>query len=128
MKLKPKELCPIHRRRDCCGRAEFNRYPQKRHSKWEQVSPGIRRIADANSDFGDGWRYKYSAAVTKRVLAKRIEMQAGNCALCGLPMEDINDVDPDHRLPRGMNGGRRDDRLIQAAHRKCNLEKGSKRT
>jgi hypothetical protein len=39
----------------------------------------------------------------------------------------MDDVVPDHRQPRGMNGSRRDDRLIQATHSRCNMEKGSKR-
>jgi 5-methylcytosine-specific restriction endonuclease McrA len=123
--LKRNELCPIHRRRECCGRTEFARI--KKSSKWEQVAPGIRRIADPHSDFGDGWRYRYSPAVVRRTVLKRIEMQGGYCALCQKPFTDVNDVVGDHKSPRGMDGSRRDDRMIQAAHSKCNMEKGSQR-
>jgi 5-methylcytosine-specific restriction endonuclease McrA len=124
-KLRNGELCPIHRRRDCCNREKLDMV--RKSSKWEQVAPGVRRIADPNSDFGDGWRYKYSPAVTRRTLFKRVEMQAGLCAICQKHFSDMDDVVPDHRQPRGMNGSRRDDRLIQATHSRCNMEKGSKR-
>ena len=42
---------------------------------------------------------------------------------------DVRDVVPDHREPRGMGASWRDDHPdnIQAAHRRCNQEKGSKR-
>lgn len=127
MKLKAKEMCPIHRRRDCCGRAEFNRYAQPKHGKWETVRTGVRRIADKNSDFGDGFRYKFSPAETRKFTMQKISEQGGLCGICHKPLTDMTDVVPDHRLPRGMNASRRDDRFIQAAHSKCNLEKGSKR-
>lgn len=123
-KLRQNEFCPIHRSRTCCGRQPVTRV---RSSKWETVSAGIRRIKDEHSDFGDGYRYYYSRAVVRRVLFKRVEMQAGICAICGGAFTDMDDVVPDHRLPRGGNGARRDDRFIQAAHSWCNEEKGSKR-
>jgi hypothetical protein len=36
---------------------------------------------------------------------------------------------PDHIIPKGMGSANRDDHPdnIQSAHRRCNLEKGSKR-
>lgn len=126
MKLAPKQRCPIHHNFTCDCRRKLAE-TVKRGSKWETVRPGVRRIRDPRSDFGDGWRYKYSPAETRKVLLKKIEEQKGLCALCDKPFADLAEVDPDHRLPRGMNASRRDDRFIQAAHRSCNLRKGSKR-
>lgn len=54
--------------------------------------------------------------------------QKGLCAICHLPLYLHNAVS-DHIKPRGMGGGKRDDRQenIQAVHPRCNMEKGSKR-
>lgn len=54
--------------------------------------------------------------------------QKGRCALCGLPVA-LEEATNDHRVPRGLGGGSRDDRIenLQAAHLICNTQKGSKR-
>ena len=129
MKLKAKQICPLHRRRDCCGRATHERYPRDRHSKWETVRPGVRRIRDEHADHPDGYRYRLSKAEMEKVLLRKVQEQNELCSICGLALTDMNDVVPDHKSPRGMNGARRDDRAenIGAAHGLCNLDKGSKR-
>lgn len=123
MKLKAKELCPIHGLRDCCGRSEFNHYRQvsKVPRGWTQVSPGVRRFTDG--------REKRSPAAMRRLLMQKIKEQHGDCGICSLPFTDMNEIVPDHIEPRGMGGAQRDDspENIQAAHSSCNLEKGSKR-
>lgn len=128
-KLKPGERCPIHRRRDCCGRAEVHVYERKKHTKWEQVRPGVRRIGDEHADHPDGYRYKYSPAEMKKVVDKRIREQHGICAECHEPFTDYREVGPDHIKPKGMGGARADDRPenIRAVHHTCNSEKGSRR-
>ena len=42
---------------------------------------------------------------------------------------DYNEIVPDHIEPKGMGGAWRDDHPdnIQAVHRRCNLQKGSRR-
>jgi hypothetical protein len=127
MKLKRNQLCPIHRRRDCCGRAEVVSYQQKKHSKWETVRPGVRRIRDEHARHPDGYRYKLSKSEMEKVLLKKIPEQNGLCSICVKPLEDIQDVVPDHKDPRGMGGSWRDDRPenIGAAHSLCNQRKGS---
>ena len=52
------------------------------------------------------------------------------CGICHCPISSFNDYVLDHRKPRGMGGGKRDDseENLQPAHYLCNLEKGSKRT
>jgi hypothetical protein len=129
VKLKLSELCPIHRRRDCCGRSEFVRYEKPPHPKWEQVRPGVRRIRDERADHPDGYRYKLSPAEMKKVLNRKIQEQSGICAHCHKEFLDYADVGPDHIKPKGLGGGRADDREsnIRALHHWCNSERGSRR-
>jgi 5-methylcytosine-specific restriction endonuclease McrA len=55
-------------------------------------------------------------------------MRFGFCAICEKPVP-LEEATVDHILPRGMGGGKRDDRLgnLQPAHWKCNVQKGSRR-
>lgn len=128
MKLKAKERCPIHGRRDCCGRRESVQV-KRRASKWETVRAGVRRIRDEHARHPDGYRYRLSKGEMAKVLVRKVREQFGWCSICECSLEDMRDVVPDHKEPRGMNGSWRDDRPenIGAAHSLCNLEKGSKR-
>lgn len=127
MKLSPKQFCPIHHSLFCCGREAATR--EKKHSKWETVRPGVRRLKDAHARHPDGYRYKLSKAEMEKVLLRKVREQKGLCSICGEELSDMNDVVPDHRDPCGMGSSWRDDRAenIGAAHWKCNLEKGSVR-
>lgn len=127
MRLKGNQLCPLHRRRDCCGRAEFARYIKPKHTKWETIRPGWRRIKDATNP--RGYRYKLSPAEMRKVIDRKIAEQNHFCGICGLALTDYTDVVPDHKEPRGLGGATRDDHPenIQAAHSACNLKKGSRR-
>lgn len=64
-----------------------------------------------------------------RLLIKKVAEQHGICALCEKEFTDMDEVGPDHREPRGMGAGKRDDHPsnIQATHNLCNVLKGSKR-
>lgn len=129
MKLKLNERCPIHKRYGCCSREMFSPLAPKSKSKWGTVRPGVRRIKDEHADHPDGYRYKLSSAEMKKVLIAKIIAQNGFCSICGELLTDFGDTVPDHKLPKGAGGGRRDDRPknIGAAHSLCNIEKGSKR-
>jgi 5-methylcytosine-specific restriction endonuclease McrA len=65
----------------------------------------------------------------RRLLVCKIVEQDMKCGICGKPFTHCSDIVPDHIEPKGMGSSRRDDHPdnIQAAHRRCNLEKGSKR-
>lgn len=65
----------------------------------------------------------------KALLARKIVEQDGKCGICGEPFATCNEIVPDHITPKGMGSANRDDHPdnIQAAHRRCNLEKGSRR-
>ena len=49
------------------------------------------------------------------------------CALCFQTIQWFREFTLDHITPRGMGGGKRDDRFVQPAHFWCNAKKGSKR-
>ena len=65
----------------------------------------------------------------RKLMNQKIALQPGKCALCDGKFTDYGDVVPDHISPRGMDGAWRDDHPdnIQAAHWRCNGEKGSSR-
>jgi len=119
MKLHRKQLCPIHRSRVCCGRAES--------SKATRSTRGVERMDDPNHP--RGYRELRSPAELRKVLTQKISEQKGNCGICHLPFTDCKDIVPDHIEPKGMGAAWRDDHPdnIQAAHRLCNLLKGSRR-
>jgi 5-methylcytosine-specific restriction endonuclease McrA len=64
----------------------------------------------------------------RALLAKKIIEQDEKCGICGDPFTDCIDIIPDHMIPKGMGSGNSDDHPdnIQAAHRRCNLEKGQR--
>lgn len=127
MKLKTNERCPIHGRRNCCGRADRLKTILPNPRKFASFEPGVHRIDDPVHP--RGYRERRSRSAMRRLLNKKIVEQNRICPLCQREFYDYQDIVPDHIEPRGMNAARRDDHPdnIQAAHRLCNLEKGSKR-
>jgi 5-methylcytosine-specific restriction endonuclease McrA len=65
----------------------------------------------------------------KRLLARKVVEQEMKCGICGELFTDYREIVPDHIVPKGMGSASRDDHPdnIQAAHRRCNLKKGSRR-
>ena len=122
MKLKTKELCPLHRRRDCCGRAEFVRYAQVKkqgHGIWQPVSSGLWRAPDG--------REKASKAVLRR--RKDAFLRQGvPCAACGVNFIDYRDVELAHRIQCGAGGFKRDDSVgnLTLLHVSTNRDQGSR--
>lgn len=125
-RLKPNQVCPIHRRRDCCGRGTVTRI--RSIGKWEQVRPGVRRIWD---EILGKFRWLLSPAERRKVIARKLRENGNTCGICTHPITDYRDVVPDHIEPKGMGGARADDgengSNLQPAHSACNMEKGSKR-
>lgn len=82
--------------------------------------PGGREVINLKTTLG---KTIYRERLTAAWLRDR-----GFCGICNLPVV-LASADPDHIEPKGMGGSRRDDRVdnIQPAHRRCNIEKGSKR-
>src|ERR1700730_12795651 len=119
MKLRPNEYCPIHRSVRCCGR-EQTHCPRR-------LQPGVRRIEDPHHP--RGYRERRSPAEMRKLQNRKIIEQKGSCAICKKLFTNYTDIVPDHVEPKGMGSARRDDHPdnIEATHRRCNLEKGSKR-
>jgi 5-methylcytosine-specific restriction endonuclease McrA len=118
MKLRWNELCPIHRSIFCCGR----------EARRERRFPlGVQRIEDRHHP--RGYRELRSPAEMRKLLKRKIIDQKGRCAICQELFTDYNHVVSDHIEPRGMGASRRDDHPdnIQAVHRSCNFQKGSRR-
>ncbi len=119
MKLRRNEYCPIHRSLFCCGR-EQARLERRFHL-------GVRRIDDPHHP--RGYRELRSSAEMRKLLHQKIAEQEAKCAICKTAFTDYSEIVPDHIEPKGMGGAWRDDHPenVQAAHRRCNLEKGSRR-
>jgi 5-methylcytosine-specific restriction endonuclease McrA len=119
MKLRRNERCPIHKSLFCCGREQI----KKVRKSWTAV----QRIEDPHHP--RGYRERRSPAEMKTLLKRKIAEQGMKCGICGNDLIDFSDVVPDHKDPKGMGSARRDDHPdnIQAAHRRCNLDKGSRR-
>ncbi|HWR16839.1 MAG TPA: hypothetical protein VN577_18575 [Terriglobales bacterium] len=120
MKLRPNQFCPVHRSRCCCGR-------QALPTKPKLIRRGVQRIEDEHHP--RGYRELRSPAEMRRLLDRKIVEQNRICALCRVEFTDYNDIVPDHRNSKGMDGAWRDDHPdnIQAVHWWCNDERGSSR-
>ena len=119
MKLRRNEYCPIHRSLFCCGREQAR--------KERRFQLGVQRIEDPHHP--RGYRELRSPAEMRKLLNRKIVEQDGKCAICRTAFTDYNEIVPDHIEPKGMGGAWRDDHPdnIQAVHRRCNLQKGSRR-
>lgn len=125
MKLRKNEMCPIHKRRTCCGRTPTA--TDKKRGSIYQVAPGVRRIPD--STHPRGYRELRSPAARRGMLNQKIVAQNRLCGICGEPFETYQEIELDHIEPKGMGSARRDDSWenTQATHKFCNREKGSRR-
>jgi 5-methylcytosine-specific restriction endonuclease McrA len=119
MKLRRNEFCPIHRSLFCCGREQVR--------KERRFQLGVQRIEDERHP--RGYRERRSPGEMRKLLNRKIVEQEGKCAICSNAFTDYNEIVPDHIEPKGMGGAWRDDHPenIQAVHRRCNLQKGSRR-
>lgn len=113
-RLRAKELCPIHRRRDCCGRAEFHRYAQPKKPSYKTVAPGVRLYPDGHVE-------RSPAAL--KLIKDRWLMDGHTCEACEDVFESYDDVELAHRRSKGMNGWKRDD----SANNLCLLHVGANR-
>jgi 5-methylcytosine-specific restriction endonuclease McrA len=118
MKLRRNERCPIHKSFFCCGRERG----------WRRCKPwaAVERIEDPHHP--RGYRERRSPAEMKKLLDRKIVEQDMKCGICRKPFTSYEEIVPDHKRSKGMGSARRDDHPdnIQAAHRICNLEKGSR--
>src|SRR4051812_33776655 len=122
-RLRKSEICPIHRSRFCCGRQEkalaFTRGVTKKGP--------VTRVEDPHHP--RGYRELCTPAELKRRMTHKLKLQLNRCGICKEKIEDFRQCVPDHIEPKGMGAAFRDDHIdnLQATHKSCNFEKGSKR-
>ena len=92
MRLRTNELCPIHRSLSCCGRELL--------SKPKLVRLGVQRVDDPHHP--RGYRELRSPAEMRKLLNRKIRLQAGICAICHEAFTDYNDI-PTSRIQRSSS-------------------------
>src|SRR6266567_7607011 len=114
--LKATERCPIHGRKDCCGRI---RQPlRERNGAWIRGRDGILRSPDG--------RERCPAAEMRR--RKNAKLRSGEpCAVCGQKFTDYRDAELSHRTGKGMGGAFRNDAMsnLVLLHTAANRDQGS---
>lgn len=82
MRLRRKQLCPIHHSLFCCGREAVPREKRQRM--------GVRRIEDPQHP--RGYPELRSTAEMRKLMDRKIAAQNGVCALCKGPLTAYFDV------------------------------------
>jgi len=116
MRLRRKQLCPIHHSLSCCGREALSRERRQRQM-------GVRCIDDPLHP--RGYRELRSNAEMRNLLDRRIVAQKGICTLCKEKFTDYGDVGP--RPHPSTRYGRSVEGIIRTTFRRSNREKGSSR-
>jgi hypothetical protein len=126
--LKPGERCPLHRSMRCICHGPQETRPPRQH-----VGP-VRRVEDPHHPHG--YREICSPAELRRRKHRLIadDPRCWICVAAEKPEEECRfqsyeEIDLEHKEPKGMNGARHDDHMtnLALAHRVCNSEKGSRR-
>jgi len=119
MKLAAKAICPLHGRRDCCGRtADITRPTVRKKGIWTFVRTGVWKASDG--------RERCSTAEKRR--RKDILLKENpTCAACGERFTDYRQVELAHRKSKGIGGGKIDDswRNLTLLHFGANRAQGS---
>lgn len=116
-RLGRNDICPIHRRRDCCGRAEFSRYTRPRHElKFSVRHDGTRVYPDL--------REVSPPAVMRRKKDAMLRTDPTCCA-CGQKFAEYSDVELAHVYGKGAGAFKRDDRYVKLMHTRANRIQGS---
>jgi hypothetical protein len=71
------------------------------------VRLGVQRIEDPYHP--RGYRELRSPAEMRKLTNRKVREQGGTCAICHEDFTDYSDIVPDHKSPKGMGGGWRDD-------------------
>lgn len=117
MKLRPRQICPLHGRKTCCDRESE---PRRKHPRYTYIEPGVRRTRDG--------RQLRSPAAKRRLVDQKIREQNKLCPICMKPFKVYGEIVLAHVRCRGMGGAFTDDSPGNtiAAHSLCNGEMGSR--
>ena len=118
-RLKRNETCPLHRRRDCCGRGGVNITSKRQSRQYEMVAPGVRRYPDGREVCSP------AALKARKDFLLRIQPM---CCFCEQTFSDYREVDLCHVESKGMSGWRKNDSIhnVRLGHRLSNMECGSR--
>ncbi len=114
--LRATERCPIHGRKDCCGR--YRQPLRERHGAWIRGRDGVLRSSDG--------RQKKTPAQKRR--RKDDLLRAGTpCAACHEQFTDYRDAELAHIRGKGLGGAFRDDsdKNTTLLHYAANRDQGS---
>lgn len=119
--LLKNERCPLHKRRDCCGRQAVKDRPRR-----NPISGPVTRITDPTWPLG--FIEVCSPAERRRRKHILIGRQDGKCAGCGEDFTDVRETELDHILPAPA-GCKKNSHWsnIQVLCHECNSKKGSSR-
>lgn len=119
-RLPKSQVCPIHRSKFCCGRES------KESRRRTPIRGPVTKIPDAHHP--RGYIEVCSPAEIRRRLIIKMRQQVCICGICGLPIFEFSDAVADHIEPNPA-GCKKDSHMdnLQAAHKLCNLAKGSQR-
>lgn len=130
VKLRPNQMCPIHRRFDCCGRDADNAPPwrKKRPSSRYKERPGVRVVEDQFHP--RGFRLILSPAELRKHKHKLLADPVNHfCCYCKKSLTDFREIELCHIESKGMGSARRDDHPgnLTLGHTVCNRVNGSRR-
>lgn len=100
VRLRKNERCPLHGRRDCCGRGGINIQSRRESRKYIIVEPGVKRYPDG--------RERCNEAALKRRKHELLRTHPV-CYACGEQFSDYREVELAHIESKGMNSWKRND-------------------
>jgi len=100
LRLKKNERCPLHGRKDCCGRGGINTRSQRQSRRYILIAPGVRRYDDG--------REARSDAALKQLKDKKLRTDP-TCYACGQQFSDYREVELAHIESKGLGSWKRDD-------------------
>jgi hypothetical protein len=123
-RLRPKELCPLHKSYFCCGRES-----RKKAMKAISQRGPVRRIEDPTHP--RGFREICTPAELRRRKHRLMATGELTCVHCqgDLRQCEYDEIHLCHREPKGQNGARHDDHIsnLSLGHSACNFKNGSRR-
>lgn len=124
-RLRTHELCPLHKKFNCCGRESV--VDGRPARKFKAQSADVKIIEDSHHP--RGFREKCSMREIRKRKMEMLKRGDKNCMHCGKPLEDFRDIVVGHYESKGHGGARHDDHRsnIGLSHSVCNILNGSKR-
>lgn len=124
-KLRNNQMCPLHKKFNCCGReSAIDGRPARRFSP---QSADVKIIDDPHHP--RGYREKCSMRELRKRKMEMLLRGDRECMHCKETLEDFREIVVGHYESKGQGGARHDDHRdnIGLSHSVCNILNGSKR-